>query len=315
MNALRQRAAAARAAGAGAAPARAEPAAGATAAEARPATPEPPVMSGAVDMGPFLRRLEDLGFKTGTVRTLLSKITVAFGAPSGSANAQWRFIRGILVLPDALKQPGTSSVRYDLKPNEIATVIHEMTHAANSVLASESAARGSVAFEHWDAVNTIWADLRSSAYFYRYAGFKADEVSGYFMGSSYSQVFDAIDEIVLYNTMRAAPADADIEALGGKLILPTAATARDGFEENLAKSANQVFGRVSVVDEAMFEGALIGWEERPMTKTQMYQNILGLNPPKNRAELLQRLNASDNEWIRDVRRRTIETRRRLAARR
>lgn len=63
-------------------------------------------------------------------------------------------------------------------------------------------------------------------------------------------------------------------------------------------------GKVSVVDSASFEGNLIGWEERPMTKTQMYQHILGLNPPKDRIELLARLNASQSEWARTVRQRT-----------
>lgn len=307
MSALRARARAERAAPAAPAAAPAE--------EVRPETPEPAVMSGAVDMGPFLRRLEDLGFQTATLRTVLSKITVAFGAPSGSANAQWRWIRKILVLPAALQQPGTSAIRYDLRPNEVATVIHELTHAANSVLASETAGRGTPAHEHWDAVNTIWADLRSSAYFYRYAGFKADEVSGYFMGSAVSQVFDAAAEIVMVNTLRPAPEGADVDMLQGTLVMPTPQNARDPFEEGVAGRAGEAFGKVKVVEDAMFEGALIGWEERPMTKTQMYNNILGLNPPKDRAELLRRMNAGDNEWIRGVKRKTLETRRRLAARR
>lgn len=312
MSALRERARSAARAAPGA------PAAGPAAApaeEVRPQTPEPAVMSGAVDMGPFLRRLEDLGFKTGTVRTLLSRITVAFGAPSGSANAQWRYIRKILVLPDGLKQPGTSSVRYDLAPNEIATVIHEMTHAANSVLASEAAAKGTPAHEHWDAVETIRNDLRASAYFYRYSGFKADEVSGYFMGAAYSEIFDAVVEIVTYNTSRALPEGMDPDMMQGTLILPTAATARDDFDRMLAAKSGQAFGKVSVVEDAMFEGAPVGWEERPMTKTQMYRHILGLDPPKDRAELLRRMNAADNEWIRGVKKRALETRRRLAARR
>lgn len=310
MNALRERARSA----ARAAPA-APAAAAAPAEEVRPQTPEPAVMSGAVDMGPFLRRLEDLGFKTATVRTLLSKITVAFAAPSGSANAQWRYIRKILVLPNALRQPGTSAIRYDLAPNEVATVIHEMTHAANSVLASETAAKGTPAYEHWDAVNTIWADLRGSAFFYRYAGFKADEVSGYFMGAAYYQVFDAVVEIVTYNTSRALPEGMDPDMVQGTLLLPTAQNARDPFEEALASRSGEVYGMATVVEDAMFEGTPVGWEERPMTKRQMYRHILGLDPPQDRAELLRRLNAADNEWIRGVKRRALETRRRLAVRR
>jgi len=268
--------------------------------------------SGSADMGPFLQRLEDLGFRTGVIRVLLGKISVSFGAPSSSANAEWKFIRGVLVLPDALKQPGSSSIRYDLAPNEISTVIHEMTHAAKSVLASETAPRGSPNFEHYDAVHAVWGDLRSSAFFYRYGWFKADEVSGYFMGAAMSEVFDAVGDIVLYNTTRPAPAGAELDTLGSTLIWPSAEDAKDPYAKGLADKFKHPFGANDVSDTAMFEGALIGWEERPMTKTQMYKNILGLSPPKDRAELLKRLNASDSEWIRDVKRRTLETRRRLA---
>lgn len=291
-------------------------AAGPPAAEAAAAAPAPqpaPAFeSGGVDMAPFLRRLEDLGMRTGTMRVLLGQIRVSFDAPGASANAQWKWIRKILVLPDSLKQPGSSAIRYDLAPNEVSTVIHELTHAANSMLASETAPKGTPAFEHFDAANTIWADLRSSAYFYRYGRFKADEVSGYFMGAAYSEVFDAVGDIVLYNTTRAAPAGADLNALGSTLILPAQDGARDDYEKALAERQKRPFGTVSVNEDAMFEGAPIGWEERPMTKTQMYKNILGLSPPKDRAELLKRLNEADNEWIRDVKRRTLETRRRLA---
>lgn len=278
-----------------------------------PASPsQPPAAHPAgkgIDMGPFLRRLEDLGFKTDTVRVVLGRITVAFGAPSGSANAEWKYIRGILQIPDSFKQPGTNSIRADLAPNEVATVIHELTHAANSVLADKTAAKGTPAFEHWDAVYTIWADLRGSAYFYRYGGFKADEVSGYFMGDAYSEVFGAIVEIVTYNTTAPAPAGVPIDDV---LRLPTAQDATNEWQKTLAASARQPFGKVSVVDSASFEGNLIGWEERPMTKDQMYKHILGLNPPKDRIELLARLNASQSEWARALKQRTRETRLRLA---
>ncbi|MCM2304698.1 MAG: hypothetical protein NDJ72_08350, partial [Elusimicrobia bacterium] len=312
MGALRQRAAAARAASAASGASAAAPAA-APAPEVRPESPEPRLMSGAVDMTPFVRRLEDTGFKTDTVRLLLTKMTVSFAAPDGAANAQWRFIRKILVLPDKLKQPGTNAIKYALNSDEVATVIHEMTHAANTLLASQTAPKGSVAYEHWDAVETIRNDLRASAYFYRYSGFKADEVSGYYMGDAISEVFDAIDEIVFYNTTHAAPPGTDPDMAQGNLLHPTAA-ALDDQGRAMAANERQVFGRVTVVEDATLEGAVIGWEERPMTKTQMYKNILGLDPPKDRPELLRRLNAADNEWMRDVKRRTLEARRRLAAR-
>ncbi len=269
--------------------------------------------SGSVDMGPFLQRLEDLGFRTGVIRVLLGNISVSFGAPSSSSNAEWKFFRKVLVLPDALKQPGTSAIRYDLACNEISTVIHEMTHAAKSVLASETAPPGSPNFEHYDAVHAVWGDLRSSAFFYRYGWFKADEVSGYFMGAAISEVLDAVDDIVLYNTTRPAPAGADLNTLGSTLIWPSPEEAKDPYSKALVEKLHNPFGTIDVTDTAMFQGDLIGWVERPMTKTQMYKHILGLSPPKDRVELLKRLNASDNEWIRGVKRRTLETRRRLAS--
>jgi hypothetical protein len=137
------------------------------------------------------------------------------------------------------------------------------------------------------AENSVWADLRSTAYFYRYGGFKADEVSGYFMGASLSEVLETVVEIATYNISRPAPAGADLGPQGDALVLPDP-------------------------ENAMFEGNPVGWEERSTTKTQMYRNILGLNPPKDRAELLKRLNASDSEWIRGVKRKVLEKRRQAA---
>jgi hypothetical protein len=271
-----------------------------------------PVPAGSVDMSPFLRRLEDSGLKSDGVRALLSRITVVFGEPSASANAQWKFLRKILVIPVSFKEPHGSAIRYDLAPNEISTVIHEMTHAENGVIASQAAPRGSVAFEHYDALYSIWGDLRSTAYFYRYGGFKADEVSGYFMGAAVSEVFEAITEIATFNTARPAPTGADTGPQGDALVLPSPESARDAWEKSLAEKARRPFGAVSVSETAMFEGSLVGWEERSTTKTQMYRNLLGLNPPKDRAELLKRLNASDSEWIRALRRKTLENRRRAA---
>jgi hypothetical protein len=266
-----------------------------------------PVICGDADLSPFLRRLEDMGLSTEGIRALASKISVSYRAPSASANAQWGYIRKILYLPDTFKESGSQAVRYDLRPDEISTTIHELTHAEYSMIASADAAAGSAAKEHYDAVQSIWADVRSEAFFVTYAGSKADEVSGYFMGAAISEVADAVGDIVLYNTFKGGSKASDA---GSALLLPTAENAADDYEKALAARAKKPFGTVSVCDVAMFEGKLVGWEERPPVKTQMYSHILGLNPPKDPQELLARLNASNGDWIQGVREKVLAARRR-----
>jgi hypothetical protein len=256
--------------------------------------------SGGADLGPFLKRLEDNGLYTGTLRLLLSKISVKFRPPSASANAEWGYLSNTLYLPDTFKGPG-GAVRYDLASNEVSTAVHELTHAAREFVADEKADPGTPAREHHDAVKTIWADVRSEAYFTRYSWWKADEVCGYFMGAAVSEVFEAVGDIVLYNTFKGGAKGAAAAGKGTELLLPTPENAGDDWEKALAARALQKFGRVSVKESAMFEGKLIGWEERPMTQDQMYSRVLGLSPPRDPKDLLKRLNEADNDWIRSVR--------------
>ena len=185
-------------------------------------------------------------------------------------------------------------------------MIHELTHAERSLTASESAVKGTAAREHYEAVKDIWGNLRSRSLLYRFAWMKADEVSGYFMGAAVSRVFEAADEIVAYNAFlegsRAGPEE------GGKLLIPTRQNAKDSWSKGFVEHRYaQPFGRNSVYDSAMFkENALfspelIHWEENQWVKERMYNNILGLKPPKDINDLLERLNKADNAWIRGVR--------------
>lgn len=270
--------------------------------------PQGPVLSGGSDLTPFIERLDHLGFDTKLVRELLGKISVQFRAPSSTANAEWGYIRNILYLPDSLKKDG--ALKADLAANEVSTVIHELTHAAREFVASETAAAGTPAREHYEAVATIKNDVRSEAFLVRYSWWQADEVSGYYMGLAIGEVFEAVDEIVMYNTSYAG---AKAVEAGDKLILPSGPS-QDQFETALHNKVKDRFGNVSVKDSAMFEGKLIGWEERRMTKDQMYKHVLGLKPPKDHKELLERLNAADNDWARALRAKVLAARKKAAGR-
>jgi hypothetical protein len=266
---------------------------------------ETKVLSGSADLTPFIRRLEDLGMTTKTVRELLGKISVEYRAPRGAANAEWGYIRNVLYLPDTFKEKNSNAIRYDLAPNEVSTVIHEMTHAAREMIASETAAAGTPAREHYEAVKTIWADVRSEALLVRYSWWKADEVSGYYMGDAISEVVTSAGEIEIYNTALSGSKARDA---GDTLLLPRPQDARNPWEVNLSERTKKPFSRVSVKETATFQGDLVNWEERTMTLDQMYNHILGLNPPKNPEELLARLNASDSAWIRGVKQKTAAKR-------
>ncbi|MBI4676043.1 MAG: hypothetical protein HY748_00490 [Elusimicrobia bacterium] len=158
-----------------------------------------PVISGDVDLAPFFKRLEDLGFDTAEIRAVTREIEVFFRAPSGDAEAEWGYILDNLYIPDSFKQEGARKIRYDLKSNEIDTLIHEYTHATRDVAVSEDSPKGTPSHAHYKAVEAIWGNLRSRALLYRYAWMKADEVSGYFMGAAIGSVFEAVEDIVFYN--------------------------------------------------------------------------------------------------------------------
>lgn len=277
-----------------------------------------PAISGDADLSLFFKRLEDLGFATQEIRDVAKKIEVVFRAPGGHAHAEWGYILDNLYIPHSFKEPDSGRIRYDLASNDIDTLIHEFTHAARDISAREDAAKGTPAREHYEAVKNIWASLRSRSLLYRFAWMKADEVSGYFMGAAVSSVVDAADAIILYNMFLGGSRPADLEEakrLGGTLIIPTKENARDSWEKGFVTNryagpfgANSVYDSASFQDSGLTAPALIHWEESPKVKLDMYNNILGLKPPKDITDLLDRLNKADNDWIKGVRAKVAQAR-------
>ena len=276
-----------------------------------------PVISGNADMQAFFRRLESIGLETGELRTVTSKIKVVFGGQASDAEAEYGYMSNKLHIPVNFKETDSDRIRFNLEPYNISTLLHEYVHAARDVSARPDAPEGTPAREHYDAVHAIQADLRSQALFCRYSWMKADEVSAYFMGDAIDIVFNAVDDIVSYNTIfeGAKPATvAEAEGLGGRLIIPSAqAPNLSGWEKMILKSYAK-FGQNSVYDEAQFKDnpltgfSTIHWPERQNIKDDIYNNVLGLKPPQNLQELVDRLNSVDNEWIRDVRKKVAAIR-------
>ena len=114
------------------------------------------------------------------------------------------------------------------------------------------------------------------------------------------------NNIVFYNTRLGGAKPATEEEalkLGGEFILPKPNGANYGF---VGLGKNKVFGLKSVYDYAQFKGRSISgfqhihWPERQFIKNDMYNNILGLNPPKDTKELLKRMNTIDNKWLKEI---------------
>ncbi len=269
------------------------------------------------DMSGFFLRLESVGLATGQLRALTSKVKVVFGGMPADAAATYGYMMNTLHLPPDFSEGGQPRVRFDLKPYEISTLLHEYVHAERDVLADKGAPKGTPAREHYDAVNAIQADLRSQSLFYRYSWMKADEVSAYFMGDAINTLFNGIDDLISYNTFfngSKAPTVAEARRLGGLLLMPSAQAVSNGHWESMMLKAYSRFGQDPASDVAQFKQGLISgftsvhWDERQSVKDDMYANILGLKPPKTLEELTSRLNKIDNKWIRGVREQVAQAR-------
>jgi len=268
-----------------------------------------PVISGDADMLPFFHRLESIGLDTREIRAVTGKVEVFFRKPSSDAEAGYSYISDNLYIPYELREANSKRIRFALETNNINTLLHEYVHAARDVSAGADAPRGTPGREQYEAESAIQADLRSQALFYRYSGMKANEVSAYFMGAAIAWVFTAANDVVFYNTKfnGSKPSTvAEAERLGGLLILPSPGSASSW--ERMILNSYARFGQDSVYDDAKLNDnvitgfALIHWPEREFIKENMYNNILGLKPPKTLVELVERLNTIDNDWIRGVRR-------------
>jgi hypothetical protein len=279
-----------------------------------------PALAGTqADPSEFFRRLESIGLSTDGLRKVASKIELFYKAPSGTAAASYGYILDNLYIPWEFKEKDSDRIRFDLAPNELNTLIHEFVHAANDVTCDGSAAVGSLAREHHDAVESIRADVmldeRNAAVFglVRFPRFRADEVTGYFMGNCMMNLVFAVNDLVLYNTMmtnRYMTSVADVERFGDRLVLPPADTS-DGFGQRLLKER---FGKSKAETIAQFENKTVYWDDanRSWLKERMWKNLLGLNPPGDIRELLERLNASESEWMTQLRKDLVEARRKWA---
>lgn len=253
----------------------------------------PPVVVSGVDMTDFLRRLEDMTLDTAALRGLLGRIGVSFRPPTGTANAQYGQILNHLYLPETLKAPGRNALRYNLTSSEIATVIHELTHAAADHLASSDAADGSPGAEHYKALRIISAQVRDGRLLARYPNTKADELAGYYMGCAAADVADTITFLKVYNIAMAKPADrAEAERLGGRLLNFDEKTAgpSQAPPEPWSDILRRPLGQCSVADNAQFEGSTIGVEPDFGAKGLLFQGALGLKPPLSARDLVKRLN-------------------------
>ena len=263
----------------------------ATAAQAPP-QPAPVIVSG-IDMSEFLRRLEDMTLDTTVLRGLLGQIGASFRPPTGTANAQYGQVLNHLYLPDTLKAPGRNALRYDLRSNEIATVIHELTHASADHLASSDAADGSAGAEHYKALRIISAQVRDGRLLARYPNTKADELAGYYLGCAVADLADTITFLKAYNLGMAKPADREeAERLGGRMLNFDEKTGgqTQPAPTSWSQTLRRQLGDCSVGGEAQFEGNPIGVEPDFGAKGLLFQGALGLKPPLSARDLVKRLN-------------------------
>jgi hypothetical protein len=279
----------------------------------------PTLVGAAPQPEPFFQRLESIGLDTTYLRDLTDRIGLRFRSSTRIAEASWGFVENRLYMPPGFAEEGTEILRFDLATHELDTLIHEYVHAANDLDGRSGAPVDTVGRQHRDCLDFIWADIHQDPAhnllgLARYPRAKANEVTGYFMGQAIGEVFQVVEEVVAYNTQmegaRVASSE-EAERLGGTLVLPPEDAPR-GWARRLATAR---FGQVSVYDTASFRAGvlaptLIHWDEyqRGWLKERMYENLLGLHPPRDSRELVERLNALQSPWIRGVRRRVQEAR-------
>ena len=254
-----------------------------------------------VDMSEFLRRAESIGLSTHFLRRMLREVSVRSGNPGGGAEASWGYLRKRVTIRTDLLEEGRSRVPFDLRVGEMATLFHELTHAANLVMADP---RVSPAGAHHFVVEDIRSDLfvsEEKAAFLglpRYPRVKADEVTGYFMGLALNELFMDVNSLISSNKLApglVVQKPGDAARLGGSLV---AAADSPMAQVILART----YGRVALSGQVFFEGKPVAWTpERKFLKQEMWEKFLALHPPRTGKELLARLNSLDNEWIRGVR--------------
>lgn len=254
-----------------------------------------------VDMSQFLRRAESIGLSTFFLRRLLKKIDVREGHPGGGAEASWGYLRGRITIRKDVLEEGRKRVPFDASLGHLATLFHELTHAANSVMADPKQPRVSSAGAHHAVVEDIRGDVfveeEKTAFLGlpRYPRVRADEVTGYFMGLALSEVFQDVKTLLSSNLLAPGlviQAPGDAARLGGVILVS---------DESVMGQAilRRRYGQVSLAGQTYFQGTPFDWKpERAFLKREMWAKFLALAPPETGAELLARLNSLDNAWIR-----------------
>jgi len=263
------------------------------------AVQRPRVMSGSVDMTDFLTLLEDMTLDTTVLRGLLGQISVSFRPPTNEANAEYGWILNHLYLPDSLRDPKTGGVRYNLNSSEISTVIHELTHAAEDLLASGSAPAGSPAYEHHQALAMLASQVRDGAWAAHKPRTKANELASYYMGRAVADVADALDALRIYNARLGGGGtlvsdEEQARRLGGHILLfdqkPVGARPGGDAPQTWKDMQHRMLGHADVINAAQLGGRDIGVEPAAEIKGRLFQNALGLKPPLSVRELVDRLN-------------------------
>lgn len=138
---------------------------------------------------------------------------------------------------------------------------------------------------------------------------KSWEISGYFMGASALDIGSDIQQIEFHNlhgAHRNMTDPAAIEALGDRLQVPPS------IAQHQYGRARSNFGGAR---DAYFVGNPIefDYQAHESTLQQLYNNALGLQPPSNPSELVERLNARDSERWREMRARVLAARQKKIA--
>jgi len=266
------------------------------------------------------RRLESIGLNTRYVRKLVSHLEVEFAEPTSTAQAEWRYIVNNLRLPIEVKEETASRIKFDIKCYQMDTIIHELCHASLDMLAQKDSPLNSPERNHYDVVNSIWADL----YFddrhkflghQRYPRMKADEICAYYVGGAVNNVFAGLSNILRFNIDLAilyikTPDDAD--RLGSTFILPSDEMIKNNSFMKFMFSAEGYDAHHAGNDTAYFQGKAIPWNEREFVKRDMFDKVLDLRLPHNRQELCSNLNAVDNSWIKGKREELLQARKKVA---
>lgn len=267
----------------------------------------------------FFELLNSMGLTTTTISSLSEKVILILKTPDPNARgaASYHDLLERLTVPQEAANPIVDGAA---DTNLVSTVIHEFAHVSYDLIATKDAPAGSPGREHYRCVESVWSNLHAEKLIgVMYDDKKANEVIAEFMGLSFSQVTAAFNSIIEYNNSadgvmlnnmdRARPLD-------GELILPTVEDIKrhPTQERKYCFNKFKVFGLSEVAPTAFvsnwYGSTQINWDEKGQEwlKKACYNSILGLHPPKNYLDLLDRMNKADTPLMQRVRRELISYR-------